>query len=184
MLPLGAFVGTLVVQLPILAVLVLGLVLLSGPRRRLPGRAGVLARAGLAVILVETILGVLWAGLLPLYLSQATFRDGSLLRNIGLASASVQFLLGVLVATGLGLLLTALLTAHRSDPAPPSPFPAQPHPPPFAAQPHSPPSPTQAHPQPWMPESRPSPSTAAHDAPPPFAAGGHPPSRASPQPPP
>lgn len=132
MYPLGAFVGTFVVQLPILAVLVLGLVLLSGARRRLPGRVGVLARAGLAVLLVETLLGVLWSGLMPLYLSRATFRDGSVLRNIGLASAAVQFMLGVLVAAGLGLLLAALLSARRPgrlrrtappglpNPAPPS----------------------------------------------------------------
>jgi hypothetical protein len=202
MYPLGAFIGTFVVQLPILAVLVLGLVLLSGSRRRLPGRAGVLARAGLAVLLVEALLGVLWSGLMPLYLSQATFRDGAVLRNIGLASAAVQFLLGVLVAAGLGLLLAALLTDRHPaayGPPPHASFPTQPYPaggdPPFGTESHppstAPPQPpltAQDYPSP-RPPSQPPLSAQGYTSPPespsqPFGAQAHaPPSGTPPKPP-
>lgn len=52
---MSAFFGFLVVQLPVLVVLVIGLALLGRPGKRPPGRSHTPARAGLIVLLAETL---------------------------------------------------------------------------------------------------------------------------------
>jgi hypothetical protein len=111
-----SFFGVLVVQLPVLAVLVLGLILLSTPGRRLPPRSLLLARTGLGVMLAECIASTAWTLLLPQLLMRAEFGSG-FVHSFGYASAVAGFLLAVLFAVGVGLLVAALLSAR--DPAPP-----------------------------------------------------------------
>lgn len=118
---LASFFGIFLVQLPILAVLVLGLILLSTPGRRLPPRSLLLARAGLCAMLAECIGSMAWTLILPQVFMRASY-EGGLVRNFGIASALVGFLLAVLFATGVGLLVAALLSAR--DPAPPAAYPA------------------------------------------------------------
>jgi hypothetical protein len=155
---MGALLGSFVIQLPVLAVLVTGLVLLGGRGRQLPGRGAALARAGLLVILAEAALGMLWSALLPFYLSRLSVGGGSVVRTVGLVNASAQFLLGALLAVGLGLLVAALRSGRQ--PAPPglaaAPFPpgAAPSHPPGAAPSFPPGAPRPIHPAPRRPSRR------------------------------
>ncbi|MET0423888.1 MAG: hypothetical protein ABW046_08440 [Actinoplanes sp.] len=131
----GAFFGTLVVQLPLLAVLILGLVLLSAGGRRLPGRAGLLARCGLGVLLAHSVAATVWSVLLPQLILRSDFHVGAA-RTFGIASSIVGLLLSALFAAGIGLLIAALLAARRPDPGPYPPGAPQPgHCPPSAYQP-------------------------------------------------
>ncbi|MGX6605701.1 hypothetical protein ACWKSP_26745 [Micromonosporaceae bacterium Da 78-11] len=120
---LGTLVGTFVVQLPILAVLIVGLALLSSSRGRLlPARSGLLARAGLGMLLAHSLAALAWSALLPQLIMQTNFGSGSLtLRSYGLISAVVGFMLSLLFAAGLGLLVAALLGAGR-PPDPPGAY--------------------------------------------------------------
>jgi hypothetical protein len=111
---IGGLIGTFVVELPILIALIAGLVVLSSAGRRLPGRSAPLARAGLVVLLVQTVLSLLWAGLLPQLLVRTHFGDGSVsIRSYGLISGVVAFLLALVFAVGLTLLVAALLAARQ-----------------------------------------------------------------------
>lgn len=99
-----------VVQFPIIAVLITGLVVLSSPARRLPGRSNLLARAGLAVLLAQTVASGAWSMVLLLVVGRADFSAS----EIGLLSGVVGFLLAVLFAAGLGLLIAAFATVRSS----------------------------------------------------------------------
>ena len=121
----GTFLGISVVQLPVFAVLIVGLILLAGQGDRLPPRSRLLARAGLAVTLAESLASMTWSALLPQLLSQLDF-DSGIMHTYALASALVGFLLAVLFATGIGLLVGALMAARQppfSPPGPPGPRP-------------------------------------------------------------
>ncbi len=109
---IGAFLGVFVVQLPVLAVLAVGLVLLTSSGSRLPGRVGVLARAGFAVLMVEAVASLAWAGFLPQLVGGL---NGVGYSTFGLVSAAIGFLLAVLTATGLGLVVAAVLAARQRD---------------------------------------------------------------------
>jgi hypothetical protein len=119
---LASFFGIFLVQLPLLAVIVLGLLLLASPGRRLPARSLLLARAGLAAMLAETIVSMAWSALLPQLFARLD-HGGPMLRTFGFASTIVGFAMAVLFAAGLGMLVAALLTA-RDPSAPPPPPPA------------------------------------------------------------
>ena len=135
MYSIGAFFGTLVVQLPILAVLVLGFVLLSTPGRRLPGRAGTLARFGLGLMLAHSLGAMTWSIALPELIGRMNY-GGGMVRNIGYASALVGFMLSLLLAAGLGLVIAALVSARPADPGPAHPPPGwNPAPPPGSVPP-------------------------------------------------
>jgi len=105
---IGSFVGFFVVQLPVIAVLVAGLVLLSSPARRLPGRSHQLARAGLIVLLAETVASIVW----NITFTQIVGRAGFTATQFGLVSSIVGFMLAVLFAAGLGLLVAAFATVR------------------------------------------------------------------------
>jgi hypothetical protein len=111
------FLGNFVVQLPVMLTLVVGLIVLASPGRRLPPRSLLLARAGLGLLLAEAIASLGWSTWLPQVITWAG-PGGDVMRNVGLLSAVVSFLLAILFAAGLGLLVAALVAAR--DPAPPS----------------------------------------------------------------
>ena len=122
MISVGVFFGTFVVQLPVFAVLIVGLILLAGQGGRLPPRSLLLARAGLAVMLAESLASMAWAALLPQLLAQLDY-DSGIIRTYSIASAAVGFLLALLFATGVGLLVAALLAARPPAPPPAYPMP-------------------------------------------------------------
>jgi hypothetical protein len=107
---LGLFFGTFVGQLPILAVLVVGLILLSQQGARLPGRSRQLGRAGLVVLLAESVAAMVWSVLLP----QIIYQVGSgRVRTYALLNAGVGLVLALLSAAGVGLLVAAVLAARQ-----------------------------------------------------------------------
>ena len=109
--PIGALTGSLLVQLPVLAALIAGLVVLSMPGRRLPGRAGLLARGGLLVLLVQTLAATVWNAAFQQILISARL-DYSV-TEFGVLNAIVNFMLSVAFAAGLGLVIAALVAGRR-----------------------------------------------------------------------
>ncbi|MBM2621255.1 hypothetical protein JIG36_37710 [Actinoplanes sp. LDG1-06] len=103
MIALGSFIGFFVVQLPVIAVLVGGLVVLASPQRRLPGRSQTLARAGLVVLLSQALASVAW----NITFTQIIGRSGWSAAQFGLISSVVGLMLAVVFAGGLGLLVGA-----------------------------------------------------------------------------
>ncbi len=67
---LGTAAGHLLVQLPVLAVLVTGLVLVSRRRARIGSRRAGLALAGLATLALGVMLATLWSVLLPTLITE------------------------------------------------------------------------------------------------------------------
>ncbi|WP_127497632.1 hypothetical protein [Actinoplanes solisilvae] len=99
-----------VVQIPVVAVLITGLVLLSSPARRLPGRSDLLARGGLVVLLAQTVASAAWNAAFTLIIVRADFSAAEL----GLVSGLVGLFLAVLFTAGLGLLIAAFATVRTS----------------------------------------------------------------------
>ncbi|GID25557.1 hypothetical protein [Paractinoplanes brasiliensis] len=121
---MSALFGFLVVQLPVLVVLVIGLALLGRPEKRLPGRSHMLARAGLIVLLAETIASMAF----QLAFTQVILQLDWSSTQFGVVSSIVSFLFTLLFACGLALLIGAFVTirsetARAADPPGPSPFP-------------------------------------------------------------
>ncbi|WP_433369692.1 hypothetical protein ACQPZX_44050 [Actinoplanes sp. CA-142083] len=118
MISLGVFLGSFVVQLPVFAVLVVGLILLTAQGARLPRRTLQLGRAGLAVMLAEGLASMVWSALLPQIISSLDFEVGWT-RTYGLINAGVGLVLALLFAAGIALLIAALLAARQPSFAPP-----------------------------------------------------------------
>jgi len=108
----GSYFGFFVVQFPVLAVLAGGLIVLASPARRLPGRSHTLARAGLIVLLAETLTSLIW----NIAFVQIVGRSGWSATQFGLISSIIGFMLAVFFAAGLGLLVGAFATI-RSEAA-------------------------------------------------------------------
>jgi hypothetical protein len=122
----GTFLGIFATRLPVLAVLVIGFILLAGAGGRLPPRSVLLARAGLAVIVAQTLAAMAWSALLPQLLAWMDYGRGSF-RSYSIANGILAFVLAVMMAVGIGLLLAALLTMRQPGPAP-APYSHQPPP--------------------------------------------------------
>jgi hypothetical protein len=126
--PLITLFSSLVLSLPMLAVLIVGLVLVSS-RGRLPARSATLARGGLLLMLLNEALSLIWSVLFPHVVVRNGYRSGTLtIRAIGYLSSGVSFVLGTIFAAGLALLIAGLVTGRRAD-APPAygrPAPDQP----------------------------------------------------------
>ena len=123
---LGLFFGVFVVQLPVLAVLVLGLILLTTQGARLPRRSLQLGRFGLVVLLAESLGSMIWSVLLPQIISSLDFATGWT-RTYGLINAAVGLVLALLFAAGIGLLIGAILAARQPSYGPaPSAYPSPP----------------------------------------------------------
>ncbi|QSB16851.1 hypothetical protein JQS43_11515 [Natronosporangium hydrolyticum] len=101
----GYVISQTVFALPALIVLVAGLALLTARRRTVGPRATGLAIAGAAVLLAGAVVNVVWASSLP-WVLQATTSTG----GYAMMSAGVGILTAILHATGIGLLIAAVLT--------------------------------------------------------------------------
>jgi hypothetical protein len=116
--PLITLFENLVLRLPVLAVLIVGLVLVSAPGR-FPARGARLARAGLLLMLANEVLSLGWTVFYPHVLIRRTYAEGGLsIAAIGYLSAAVSFVLGVVFAVGLALLVFGLVTGRREPTAP------------------------------------------------------------------
>jgi hypothetical protein len=104
-------------QLPALVVLVVGLLLVATRRRTLTGRAGVLAISGCAVLLAGILLGVAWTSSYIWIYADGDFD----VRSFGVLSSVVGLALTLVHATGLALVIAAVLAGAR--PAAPPSFP-------------------------------------------------------------
>jgi hypothetical protein len=119
--PLTTLFGNLVLHLPVLAVLIVGLVLVSSPGR-LPARGARLARAGLLLMLANEVLSLVWSVFFPHVLIRRTFSGGRVsIAAAGYLNAAVSLVLSVILAAGLALLIFGLVTARRA-PASPAPY--------------------------------------------------------------
>jgi hypothetical protein len=118
--------GIFLVQVPIFAVLVAGLILLGSSGRRPPPRSLLFARAGLGVMLIQTVVSSLITYALPQFISRMDYdTSAGYLRNWGLLWGGINFVLGVVFAIGVALLVAALLAARGPafPPPPPAAFP-------------------------------------------------------------
>lgn len=101
---MGYVISQTVFALPALIVLVAGLVLLTARRRAVGPRATGLAIAGAAVLLAGAVVNVVWASSVPWVL-----RTDGQIGAFAMMSAGVGILTAILHATGLGLLIAAVL---------------------------------------------------------------------------
>ncbi|MBU2661946.1 hypothetical protein KOI35_00350 [Actinoplanes bogorensis] len=123
MIALSSYLGFFVVQIPVVVVLVAGLVMLSAPQRRLPGRSQTLARAGLIVLLAETVASLAW----NITFTQIVARSGWTATQFGLISSIVGLMLAVFFAVGLGLLVAGFATVRSETARLSGPFQAAPY---------------------------------------------------------
>ncbi len=137
---MGLWFSGIVVQLPLLAILIGGFVLVSTRRARIGARSALFARIGLAVLAVNLVFQAVWTVLFPQLISSLDLEYS----QFGMLSFGAGLILTVLLAAGIALLIGAIVT--RADPAtqpwnPGSYTPA----PPAAPQPGTP------TPDPWAP---------------------------------
>jgi hypothetical protein len=122
--PLITLFSNLVLSLPTLAVLVVGLILVSG-RGRLPARSAMLARSGLLLMVLREVLSVTWSVLFPHLLLRRGYGGGTLnIRTTGYLNAGISFALGAVFAVGLALLIAGLVTGRRTPDHPAHDYPA------------------------------------------------------------
>jgi hypothetical protein len=108
----GYFFSSVLFQLPMVAVLVIGIVLIGSRRALIGSRSALLAQAGLGVLIVEVLLQTVWTVLFPQLVSSL---DSSV-TQIGVVSSAIGLLLSALVAAGVGLLIAALLARVHQPP--------------------------------------------------------------------
>ena len=114
----ASYLFSLVFQLPMIAVLIVGLVLLGKHTVRIGRRASMLGRAGLVLLLVATVLQSAWTMSIPL-LYQAM--DRAAVASIGLLGAFVSVILSLVTTGGIALLITAVLNRGGDPAGPPAP---------------------------------------------------------------
>lgn len=108
-----------VAQLPALIVLVVGLVLVAARRHVLTGRARALATSGCAVLLAGILLSVAWTSSYIWIYSDGDFDA----REFGLITSAVGLVLTLIHATGLALVIAAVLAGARPNTPPTFPIP-------------------------------------------------------------
>jgi hypothetical protein len=113
----ASYAFSLLFQLPLIAVLAVGLVLVGQRKAAIGPRATLLARSGLALLLVHSVLQAAWTVSIPM-LYQA-LRSSSV-ASIGVLSGLIGVLLALVLTIGVGLLIAAVVTRT----SPPS-FPGQ-----------------------------------------------------------
>lgn len=129
---LGYLFSGVVVQLPLLAVIITGLVLVGVRRARIGRRSAMLAQLGLGLLALDLILQAAWSMFLP----QVVRSVDVTMRNFGVVAFTVSLLLALLMTVAVGLLVAAIVTREPTVAAP-GPYPAQASPPgsPYAAPP-------------------------------------------------
>jgi hypothetical protein len=140
---MGLLFSGVVVQLPLLAMLIAGFVLISARRARIGARSALLARIGLAVLAVNLVFQAIWTMLFPRLLSSLDLEY----RQFGMLSFGAGLILTVLLAAGIALLIGAIVT--RADPATPPWNPGTYAPASPAGS--GPGTPTRPSPDPWAP---------------------------------
>jgi hypothetical protein len=128
----GYLLSHVAFQLPILALLITGLVLVGTRSAQIGPRSTLFARLGLGLLILDSVLGLLWAVLLPELVRSTDYsssRLGQLSMLNGLAS-------GGLFIGAVGLLIAAIVVrpAAASFPGDPGP-PGAPYGPPGPAEP-------------------------------------------------
>lgn len=116
----GYLFSGVLTHLPVLAVLIVGLVLVASRRARLGPRSTMLARLGLAALILCQVLDVVWLLVFPQLIRSIDYRPST----YGVLTSGVGILLSGLMAAGLGLLVAALVTraAGGGGPFEPSPY--------------------------------------------------------------
>ncbi|HEY0697825.1 MAG TPA: hypothetical protein VGD43_08445 [Micromonospora sp.] len=149
----GLMAGQLFSRLPLVVVLIVGAVLLSTRRARLPRRAFSLGIGGIVLLVVTALLGVGWTLAIP-YLARNLDLGGTDFTSV---ITGAGFLLTLLDAAGIGLLVAAVLAGAASSvripPTGPGAFP-----PPGGPGPFPPPTgvfPPPAGPGPYPPSADP-----------------------------
>jgi hypothetical protein len=107
--------GRLIVELPMLAVLLTGLVLVSVRRAQLGARVANFALAGLGVLAVAAVLSLAWSYAFPYLIADRTVQDYSI-RDLGMLSAIVSIILALITAAGVALLIGAILARTGAPP--------------------------------------------------------------------
>ena len=102
----GVAAGQLIVQLPMLVVLLASFIVVSTRRQAIGGRRATLALAGLVVLVADVVLSTIWAFMLPTLVGRGSFQ----MSQIGVISSVVGFVFAAMLATGVGLLVAALVT--------------------------------------------------------------------------
>ena len=160
---MGSLLWGVIAQLPLLAVVIGGFVVVGARRAQIGARNALLARLGLAVLAVDLVLQSLWTVTLPQLISSLDMNYS----RFGMFSFGVGLILTILYAAAIALLIAAIVT--RSAPAPgpyglgthpagsPGRSPA-PYPPPPGAGPADGTSPHEAPTQPF-PQGTPAPGT-------------------------
>ncbi|WP_341717384.1 hypothetical protein QQG74_26365 [Micromonospora sp. FIMYZ51] len=107
----GYLLVQLALQLPTLVVLIVGGALAASARGRLPRAARRLLVAGLAVLLVVTLISTVWSVTLPWTADGGAQRLGALSMLVGVVHA-------LLFPVGVGLLIAAASAGRRTGSAP------------------------------------------------------------------
>ncbi len=103
---IGSFLAQFAVQLPVLAVLAVGVLVSLANRERL-GRAANLAMAGFIILSIQHLMGFATNLLIPYFYSLDMNTA-----QIGVAFAVFGFVLAIIAAVGFGCLIMALLRAR------------------------------------------------------------------------
>ena len=109
---MGSLLSGVIAQLPLLAVVIGGFVVVSARRAQIGARSALLARLGLAVLVVDIVLQGLWTVTLPRLISSLDMNYS----RFGVFSFGVGLLLTILFAAAIALLIAAVVT--RSAPVP------------------------------------------------------------------
>jgi hypothetical protein len=102
---LGFALTQLIYQLPMLVVLVIGFALIPGRRARIGARRANLATAGLLVLALEMLIGIMWSSLGTLLIMDRNIS----MSNFRVLAPTISFFLAVLTATAVALLLAAVV---------------------------------------------------------------------------
>lgn len=109
---MGSLLSGVIAQLPLLAVVIGGFVVVGVRRAQIGARSALLARLGLAVLAVDLVLQGLWTVTLPRLISSLDMNYS----RFGMFSFGVGLILTILYAAAIALLIAAIVT--RSAPAP------------------------------------------------------------------
>ncbi|MEV8505656.1 hypothetical protein AB0368_12625 [Actinoplanes sp. NPDC051475] len=116
----GYLFSGVLTHLPVLAVLIAGLALVTSRKARLGPRSTMLARLGLAALVLGELLGAVWFIVFPQLIRSLDYRPST----YGMVTFGVGLVLSTLMAAGVGLLIAAVVTRAPGGGGPfePSPY--------------------------------------------------------------
>ena len=104
---------SVVFRLPLLAVLVVGLVLVGQRSTQIGARSTLLARLGLAALILDTVAQTAWSLAIP----QLVRASADSLASFGMLSGLVSVVLSLLMTFGIALLIAAVTSRAARGPA-------------------------------------------------------------------